>query len=72
MNPTRTRLLGVAAALSTLAIAAPAATAVAAPVVPAVAPAVIGPTFITTAPATFVNTNTQVSAGDIASGPQSA
>jgi hypothetical protein len=33
---------------------------------------VIGPTFITTAPATFINTNTQVSSGDSLAGAQSA
>jgi hypothetical protein len=32
--------------------------------------AVIGPTIITTAPATFINTNTQVTAGSAVAGPQ--
>jgi hypothetical protein len=32
--------------------------------------AVIGPTIITTAPSTFINTNNQVSAGGVASGGQ--
>jgi hypothetical protein len=33
---------------------------------------VIGPTFITSAPTTFINTNTQVSTGDNSAGGQSA
>jgi hypothetical protein len=55
MKPTRTRLVAVAAALSTIAIAASVRTASADTVVPAT---VIGPTFITSAPATFINTPT--------------
>jgi hypothetical protein len=41
---------------------------------PAVVPAgtVIGPTFTTTAPATFINTNTQVASGANSAGAQSA
>jgi hypothetical protein len=34
--------------------------------------AVIGPTIITTAPSTFINTNNQVSAGGVANGGQAA
>jgi hypothetical protein len=79
MKPTRMRVMAVAA-LSTVAIAAPVSTAVADTPTPAVAvtvpgagrPAtVIGPTFVTTAPTTFINTNTQVASGDISSGSQS-
>jgi hypothetical protein len=67
MKPNRTRLVAVAA-LSVMAMAAPVSTAAAtaAPAAPAVT--VIGPTFITATPATFVNTNDQVSAGDTWSG----
>jgi hypothetical protein len=96
MKPTRTRRVVAAAALSTIAIAAPISTAGAATAAPAVAPfatgwdgspavtlpatgpvagqaaAVIGPTIITTAPTTFINTNNQVSAGDNWSGGQAA
>jgi hypothetical protein len=68
MKLTRTHLVGVAAALCTIAISTPVSTAAADTAGPAVAPAtVIGPTFNTSAPATFVNTNTQVSAlGNVA------
>jgi hypothetical protein len=102
MNLTRKRLVGVAAALSTAAVAAPLLTAnaaTAAPVAPipslaagwgasiglpltggavvwqppaVLAPAVIGPTIITTAPSSFINTNNQVSAGGNVSGGQFA
>jgi hypothetical protein len=74
MKPTRTRLVAVAAALSTIAIAAPASTAGAATAVPAGAPAptVVGPRYITSTSATFINTNNQVSAGSISSGGQYA
>jgi hypothetical protein len=74
MKPTRTRLVVVAAALSAIAIAAPVSTAGAATAAPAVAPAVTvtGPTYITTAPSTFINTNNQVSPGDNSSGSQVA
>jgi hypothetical protein len=94
MKRTRKRHLGIAAALSTIAIAAPVSTAGAAvgpgPFVPAgwdgvpavalpvtgpgagQAAALIGPTIITTAPTTFINTNNQVSAADNWSGGQAA
>jgi hypothetical protein len=89
------RLAGVAAALSTIAIAAPLSTAsaataapvpvaaaawdgfpavtlaVTAPVVGQVA-TVIGPAIITVAPASFINTNNQVTAGSAWSGGQAA
>ena len=71
----RARLVGVAAALSVIAVAAPASTAVADPFVyPLGVPAatVVGPTIITTAPSSFINTNNQVSAGGNASGQQIA
>jgi hypothetical protein len=84
MKPTRTRLLGLAAALTTIAIAAPvsaagAATAAALNCPPAVtrpshAPAatVVGPTCITTTPGSFTNTNIQVSTSGLSSGSQVA
>jgi hypothetical protein len=75
MKPTRTRLVGVAAALSAIAIAAPVATAgaaTAAPVVARPAATVVGPTYITNAPSTFINTNNQVSPGNNSSGSQVA
>jgi hypothetical protein len=68
MHRTRTRLVGVAAALSTVAIAATLSTPSVATAEPAVV--VIGPTIITTASSSFVNTNTQVSAADNSSGGQ--
>jgi hypothetical protein len=74
MKPTRTRLVGVAVALSAIAIAAPVSTAGAA-AAPAVAehPATItGATYISSAPVTFINTNNQVSAGDVTAGSQFA
>ncbi|MEA2294661.1 MAG: hypothetical protein QOE86_2300 [Solirubrobacteraceae bacterium] len=56
MKPTRTHLAAVAAALSMIAIAAPASTAVAAPLPVRDQPAsVVGPTFITDGTATFTN-----------------
>jgi hypothetical protein len=64
MKPTGKRLMGLAAALSTIAIAAPASTAAAA--------TVIAPTWITTAPSTYTNTNIQVSATSTSTGPQIA
>jgi hypothetical protein len=66
--------MGVAAALSTIAIAAPVSTAGASTAAPAVAPAVTvtGPTYITTAPSTFINTNNQVSPAGNSSGSQVA
>jgi hypothetical protein len=75
MKPTRTRLAGVAVALSAIAIAAPVSTAGAATAVHAVtrqAATVIGPTYITTGPATFINTNIQVSPAANSSGDQTA
>jgi hypothetical protein len=72
MHRTRTRLVGVAAALSTVAIAAASSTASVATAAPTIGPAtvVLGPTIITTASSTFVNTNTQVSASDNTAGGQ--
>jgi hypothetical protein len=75
MKPTRTHLAGIAAALSTIAIAAPVSTAGAATAAPAPArPAatVVGTTFITTAPSTFINYNNQVSPGGNSFGSQVA
>jgi hypothetical protein len=75
MKPTRTRLMGVAAALSAIAIAAPASTAGAATAAPAVAPpaaTVTGATYVTSAPSTFVNTNNQSSPGNNSLGDQVA
>jgi uncharacterized protein with LGFP repeats len=74
MQLTRTRLLGVAATLATIAVAAPVSTAGADTTVPDAVPAAVvtGPTFITSAPATFVNTNTQVSGGATMAGSQVA
>jgi hypothetical protein len=99
MKLTRTHLVAVAAALSTIAVAAPVATASADTAGSAVTPAgiaatgwdgtpaaafpvtlpgagqaaaVVGPTIITTAPTTFINTNNQVTAGSSVSGGQLA
>ncbi|MCW3063741.1 MAG: hypothetical protein JWN32_913 [Solirubrobacterales bacterium] len=75
MKPTRTRLIGVATALSTIAIAipaSPAGAATAAPVPARPAAAVVGTTFISTAASTFTNMNNQVSPGGNSSGSQSA
>jgi hypothetical protein len=71
MKLTQIRRVGVAAALSAVAIAVPVATAAAATAdgVPAT---VTGPTFVTSAPATFINTNTQVSEGPSSAGNQVA
>lgn len=76
MKPTRTHLMRVAAAVSTIAIAASmstaaAATAAAGPVAGHAA-TVTGPTYITTAPSTFINNNNQVSAGSTSLGNQIA
>jgi hypothetical protein len=74
MELTRTHLVGLAAALS-IAIAAPVSTAAAATAASAVtrpAATVVGPTYITTAPSTFINNNNQVSPGSISSGNQDA
>lgn len=75
MKPPRKRLVGVAVALSAVAIAAPLSTASAAALrsrgpVPGQAAEVIGPLVVTTAPSTFVDTNTQVSAGGASAGVQ--
>jgi hypothetical protein len=74
MKPTRMRRMGIAAALSAIALAAPMATAGAATADAAVAarPAdtIIGPMYNTSAPATFINTNNQVSPGGNSSGDQ--
>jgi hypothetical protein len=78
MKPTRSRLVRVAAVLSTIAIAAPLSTASAATAAPAAAPVaeqtttIIGPTYITTAPTTFINNNNQVASGNTSLGDQSA
>jgi hypothetical protein len=86
MHVPRKRRAAIAAALTTPMIAVPAGSAHAA-AVPTVPPdiatgwadtlagqavAVIGPTIITTAPTTFINTNNQVTAGSTASGGQLA
>jgi hypothetical protein len=71
MKPIRTHLVGVAVALSTIAIAAPVATAGAAtPAAGGRTATVVGPTYITSAPATFINNNNQVSPGDNSLGNQ--
>jgi hypothetical protein len=78
MKLTRTNLLAVATALGALAIAAPVSTAgAAAPAAIADPPAaqaatVTGPTIFTTAPATFINFNSQVSAAGNSSAGQYA
>jgi hypothetical protein len=73
MTLTRMRLAGLAAALTTIAIAAPVSTAGAAAAAPARQPAtLVGPTYITTAPATFINNNNQVSASATSAGAQIA
>jgi hypothetical protein len=71
-KPTQARLVRVAAALSAIAIAAPVATAAAAGPVDRPPATITGPTYITTAPSIFTNTNIQVSAGDISAGSQVA
>jgi hypothetical protein len=81
MKPNRTRLLVVAAALSTVAIAGPVSPAGAATAHRATAaaerdaghgPGVTGSTYITTAPTTFINDNNQVSDGNTSLGNQTA
>lgn len=84
MKLSRIRPVRIAAALVAFAIAGPVATAGAAttarsdgaPVVAVpvaeLAPTVTGPTFVTSAPATFINTNTQVSGGPSSAGDQVA
>jgi hypothetical protein len=71
-KPTRARLVRVAAALSAIAIAAPVSTAAAAGPVDGSAATITGPTYITTAPSTFTNTNNQVSSGSNSIGHQTA
>jgi hypothetical protein len=71
-KPTRARLARVAAALSAIAIAAPVSTAAAASPVDGSGVTITGPTYITTAPSTFINTNNQVSFGSTSLGGQSA
>jgi hypothetical protein len=71
-KPTRARLVRVAAALSAIAIAAPVSTAAAAGSVDRPPATITGPTYITTAPSTFINTNNQVSSGSTSMGNQSA
>jgi hypothetical protein len=71
----RTHLMAVAAALSTIAIAAPVSTAGAATthhVADAAPGTVTGSTYITTAPTTFVNLNNQVSDANTSLGNQTA
>jgi hypothetical protein len=75
VKPTRTRLVGVAAALSAIAMAVPVSTAGAATAAPSASrptETVIGPTYITNAPSTFINNNNQVSPGNNSSGDQVA
>ena len=71
-KPTRARLVWVAAALSAIAIAAPVSTAAAAGAVDGPAATITGPTYITTAPSTFINNNNQVSSGSTSLGDQVA
>jgi hypothetical protein len=77
-KPTRTRLMRVAAALSTIAIAASMSTAATATAARAAGPvdtpaaAITGPTYVTTAPSTFINTNNQVSTSANSMGDQVA
>ena len=76
MKPIRARLVGVAVALSTIAIAAPVSTAGAATAadgpVAGQGAAITGARYITTAPSTFTNTNNQVSSGSTSLGDQTA
>jgi hypothetical protein len=72
MKPIRTRLVGVAIALSAIAIAAPVATAGAAGPVAGQGATLTGATYITTAPTTFTNTNNQTSPGAVSMGNQVA
>jgi hypothetical protein len=75
---TRARLVGIAAALSAVAIAAPVSTAAAATTARAAGPGdqpaatVTGASYISTAPTTFINNNNQVSDGDVSFAGQSA
>jgi hypothetical protein len=74
MKLTRIGRVAVAAALTTIAIGVPASTAGAATAaaVDGSPATVTGPTFVTSAPATFINTNTQVSEGASSAGGQVA
>jgi hypothetical protein len=75
---THARLVRIAVALSAVAIAAPLSTAAAATTARATGPGdqpaatVTGPSYISTAPTTFINNNNQVSEGDVSSAGQSA
>ena len=77
-KPTRARLARVAVALTAIAIAAPVSTAATATAARADGPVdrpaatITGPTYITTAPSTFINNNNQVSSSDNSLGGQSA
>jgi hypothetical protein len=77
MKPTGLHLVGVATVLSTIALAAaPVSSAIAATAAPGAAPVVaqavtvVPQTFVSTAPSTFINYNSQTSAGPISSGAQ--
>jgi hypothetical protein len=78
MKPTGMHLVGVATVLSAIAIAAPVSSASAATPAPAGAPvavraaAVTPQTFVTTSPTTFINYNSQTSAGSTSAGSQVA
>ena len=73
MKPTRTHLAAVAAAISMIAIAAPASTAIAAPLPVRDQPAsVVGPTFITDGTASFTNLTLVTSAHGVSSVDQPA
>jgi hypothetical protein len=76
VKPTRARLVRVAAALSAIAIAAPLTTAAAATAsagpVDKPAATLTGPTYVTTAPTTFINNNNQVSSESNSLGGQTA
>ena len=74
MKPIRTHLVGVAVALSAIALAGPIASAGAAtaPATAGRAATLVGPTYITSAPATFINNNNQVSPGGNSLGNQVA
>jgi hypothetical protein len=62
MSPIRTHLMGVAAALCAIAIAAPVSTAGAAtaPSASGSAATVVAPTYVVTTPSSFNNTNIQI------------
>jgi hypothetical protein len=69
MKPTRKGLVAIAAALSTIAVAAPISTASAEGTL-GTGVTVVGPVITTTAPSSFVNTNNQVSAAATSDGVQ--